>query len=136
MRKVLVIAIGLLTLVIQPPDLAAADIAGKYAGDWSSSANGASGEFRLSLAAAGAGKWNLEVTFTLAGAEVKTVTHSIKVEGTSIEAAYDFDLGGNRLRSAIQGKLAEGKLAGVYKTTTVAEGVAVDEGAWKAAPAK
>jgi hypothetical protein len=135
MRNALAIVIVLLTLGMVP-EARTADLAGRYGGDWASSANGVNGAFHLSLARAGADKWNLEVTFTMAGAEVKTTTRSIKVEGVKIQATYDFDLGGNLLRSSIEGHLMDGKLEGTYKTTTVADGSPVDEGTWKAAPAK
>ncbi len=127
-------ALGLLLLTVSLAP--AKDLAGKYSGQWTSGANDVSGDFRLALAPAGEGQWKLEVSFTFSGSEVKATTRSIKVEGSRFEAVYDFDLGGNNLRSTIQGQLAGDNLEGAYKTTTVADATPVDQGTWKAAPVK
>ena len=112
------------------------DLAGKYAGDWVSDSSGAGGTMRLSLEAAGQGKWKLDVTFTIENEDVKTVMQSVKVEGNRLEAAYDFDFAGNKLRSAISGQLNGDALTGSYKTTAVESGAPVDGGTWKASPAR
>ena len=115
---------------------AAADPAGRFTGDWKSSGGGNSGTFRMNLDRAG-GAWKLEVTFTLAGEqEVKTTMREVKIDGDKLEAAYDFDLAGNMLRSRITGQLSGDKFEGKYRTTTVDGSTPVDEGTWNAARAK
>jgi hypothetical protein len=63
---------------------------------------------------------------------VKTQVVSATLDGDKIEAAYEFTLGDNKLRSAIAGRLNGSRLEGTYKTTAVAAGAQVDEGTWKA----
>jgi hypothetical protein len=109
-------------------------IRGDYVGDWSG-ASGAGGSFKLSIAAEN-GTPKCTVTFSYAGEEVKTHVTVCKTDGPNIEAQYDFDLSGNRLQSTIHGQRKENALSGKYETKTLADGSAVDEGAWKATPAK
>lgn len=111
----------------------AGDIEGSFTGDWSSSLSGVSGGFRMTLARGADGKPNCEVTFTIDGQEVKTVTKSLKVEGSKIEVAYDFTIEGYELRSTVSGQLVENRLEGKYRTVSLADGSPVDEGSWKAA---
>ena len=114
----------------------AADLAGRFAGDWKSSGGGNSGSFRMNLAHGG-GAWKLEVTFTIGGdSEVKTTVRELKVDGDKLEAAYDFDLAGNILRSHITGQLSGDKFDGKYRTTTVDGGTPVDDGSWSAVRGK
>ncbi len=108
----------------------AADLAGRYKGDWTGSA--ANGGFSISLEAAAGGAWKCEVTFTLADAEVKTKVTMVRVEGAEIEARYEFDLGGNKLQSTLKGRLVENRLEGKYQTIALANNSPVDEGEWKA----
>jgi len=110
--------------------------AGNYEGDWSSTVTSTKGDFRMKLRAAGEGKWEFEVVFTLGGRDVITTTKSLKIEGSKIEASYEFDLADNRLMSTITGELAGGKVEGRYQTVAVPGGTGVDEGVWKAAAKK
>ena len=112
------------------------DIAGSYAGDWTSSSSGVSGRFHLTLASSADGKWQCEVTFSLDGEDVKTTVKSLKVEGAKLEVAYEFNIQGYDLRSTINGELRDKKLEGKYRTQAVADGSPVDEGEWKAKPAE
>ena len=106
-----------------------AEIAGgTYKGTWSGSATG---DFRIVLTPASAGAWNADVMFTMGSDEVKTKVTSVKVDGNKLEVVYQFDLQGTRLQSAISGELKDKLLEGSYKTTTVPDGGAVDEGTWK-----
>ena len=125
-----VLVLFMLTVCIRAEDA----IRGDYVGDWSG-ASGAGGSFKLSIAAEN-GTPKCTVTFSYAGEEVKTHVTVCKTDGPNIEAQYDFDLSGNRLQSTIHGQRKENALSGKYETKTLADGSAVDEGAWKATPAK
>src|SRR5437667_7061874 len=103
-------------------------LAGTYTGDWTGGA--ASGDFKLKLEEAD-GKWSCEASFTLSGADVKTVTKSVKVDGNKVEVKYEFDLQGNKLMSTITGQLQGRTLEGKYETVTVPDGGPVDAGTWK-----
>jgi hypothetical protein len=109
-------------------------IRGDYVGEWSG-ASGAGGSFKLAIAAEN-GAPKCTVTFSYAGEEVQTHVTVCKTDGPNIEAQYDFDLGGNRLQSTIHGQLKENALSGKYETKVLADGSAVDQGDWKATPAK
>ncbi|HLK68240.1 MAG TPA: hypothetical protein VKU19_32625 [Bryobacteraceae bacterium] len=112
------------------------DLAGHYSGEWKSNSAGGGGSFRLNLDATAGGTWKCEVVFTYAGAEVKTQMHEVKVNQSKLDAAYDFDLMGNALRSHITGELKGKAFDGVYHTTTVDGSAAVDDGVWNASQAK
>jgi hypothetical protein len=60
----------------------------------------------------------------------------VKVEQSKLEAAYDFDLLGNTLRSRITGEWNGKALDGKYQTTAADGGTAVDDGVWSAARVK
>jgi hypothetical protein len=109
-------------------------IQGDFTGDWSG-ASGAGGSFRLSVARDD-GKPKCTVTFSYSGEDIKTNVTLCKTDGPKIEAQYDFDLGGNRLQSTIHGERKGSVLEGKYQTKALADGSAVDEGDWKAAPAQ
>src|SRR6185503_5630767 len=107
---------------------------GHYVGVWSG-ASGASGAFELSVALA-ADQPKCEISFTYAGEKVRTTVTLCKTSASNIEAQYDFDVDGNRLQSTIHGELKGSALTGKYQTKALADGSAVDEGDWKAAPAQ
>lgn len=115
---------------------AAADLAGKYGGEWKSSGAGGGGSFHMSLETPSAGAWKCEVSFEFGGEQIKTSMRECKVEGSKIECTYDFELQGNALRSKITGQWDGKALAGQYETTVADGGQAVDEGTWTAAPAR
>jgi hypothetical protein len=112
------------------------DVAGRYAGEWKSNNGSGNGAFRLSLEKAAGGAWKMDVVFTYAGVEVKTIQHEVKVDQSKLEASYDFDLMGTTLRSKISGELKGAAFDGRYQTTSVDGGAAVDDGVWNAARAK
>jgi hypothetical protein len=125
----------LLTLLLTA-SAADSPLAGRYAGDWKSNGGGGNGTFHLSLAPGSEGAWKCEVSFALAGADVKTTMREVKVDQSKLEAAYDFDLMGNVLRSHIKGELKGNGIEGSYQTTTVDGGSVVDDGIWNAAREK
>ncbi|MBZ5595197.1 MAG: hypothetical protein LAP39_23375 [Acidobacteriia bacterium] len=109
-------------------------IRGNFVGDWSGS-SGAGGKFRLAVADDG-GKIKCTVSFDYAGEEVKTNVTLCKIDGSRIEAQYDYDLGGNRLQSTIKGERKASSMEGKYHAVVLENGAAVDDGDWKAAPAQ
>lgn len=110
---------------------AAEDLAGTYNGEWSG-ASGASGKLHLELQKGDQDEWKCTVTFTTGEDEYKTKMKSVKVDGAKLEAQYEFELGGNRLQSTINGELSGKTLQGQYHTVAVSDGSPVDEGNWKA----
>src|SRR5262245_47417507 len=122
MRR-LILAFSL--LLLSSLAFAFAGPAGKYSGTWAGA--GGQGDFKIALApAAAAGEWTAEVSFTLSGQEVKCKTAYVKVDGSKLEVAYDFDLGALKARSTIVGKIDGANLAGDY-TTKGEDGSSVDE---------
>ncbi|MDZ4799236.1 MAG: hypothetical protein SGI92_13820 [Bryobacteraceae bacterium] len=96
--------------------------ADSYKGKWTSDSSGSGGEIRFTL------KPDAKAVFTLSGQEVPCTNVSTKIEGESIELAYDFILQGYKLRSTLKGTVKEGKFSGKYNTATVEDGAAVDAG--------
>jgi len=121
------LSIALLTLLVAP--LMAADLEGRYTGEWTGGA--AAGDLRLTLSRAGE-EWKCEAVFTLGGQEVPTTMKRVKVDGDKVEVEYEFDLQGNKLKSTLTGQLDGQTLSGKYHTVDNGGG-AVDEGSWKVA---
>lgn len=109
--------------------LCAADLNGTYKGTWSGGQ--ASGEITMTLRTA-AGATKADVSFAFGGQEIKCNVTSVKVDGSKVEIVYDFDLGDVKLQSTATGELKGKNLEGSYKTKSLADGSAVDEGTWKA----
>ena len=109
----------------------AADIAGRYTGEWKSNGGGGNGAFRMSLDSGSGGACKLEVTFAFSGSDVKTSVRECKLNGSKVDATYDFELVGNQLRSHILGEFKGDGIQGTYQTTST-DGSAVDEGVWNA----
>ena len=120
------------TAMILVAGLAAAEDkvgAGTYKGTW---AGGGSGDFQLTLASDGKGGFTAQVMFTMGEEKVPCKTTSLKVEGDSLKVVYQFDLAGNKLQSAVEGKLKGKTIEGTYRTTMPGGDDAVDQGTWKA----
>jgi len=128
--KVIIILFGLL-MVSSAADIAA----GQYSGDWKSTGGGGNGSFKMSLEPGAGGTWKMDVVFSFGGTDVKTTMRTVKVEGSKIDASYDFDLMGNALTSHIKGELKGATIEGTYQTTA-ADGSAADEGVWNASRGK
>jgi len=122
----------LFVLALALAALAEDAIRGNFVGDWSGS-SGAGGKFRLSVADEG-GKTKCTVSFDYAGEEVKTNVTLCKIDGSKIEAQYDYDISGNRLQSTIRGERKGNSMEGKYHAVVLENGAAVDDGDWKAAP--
>jgi predicted esterase len=106
------------------------NVAGHYSGQFQGSS---SGNFTLKLEPAAGGAWKCEVTFTLAGENVKTTMRQCQADASKIEAAYDFDAQGFTLRSHITGQWTPKGVDGTYKTSTTDGSADVDQGVWNAA---
>jgi hypothetical protein len=107
-------------------------IRGDFVGTWSGS-SGAGGKFRLSVGEQ-EGKTKCTVSFDYAGEEVKTNVTLCKIDNAKIEVQYDYDFSGNRLQSTIHGGRKGTGMEGTYHAIALANGAAVDDGDWKAAP--
>jgi len=107
----------------------AADLNGTYKGTWSGGQ--ASGDISMTLTTAG-GETKAVVSFAFGGQDVKCNVTSVKVDGGKIEIVYTFDLGDVKMESTATGELKGTSLEGTYKTKSLADGSAVDEGTWKA----
>jgi phage tail tube protein FII len=103
--------------------------AGTYKGTWAGGSGG--GDFQMTLAADGKGGLTAKVLFSMGEEKVPCKTTSVKVEGASLKVVYQFDLQGNALQSAVEGKLKGKTLEGTYKTTMPGGDDAVDQGTWK-----
>lgn len=125
-RRIAILALFTLSLSLSADPLAG----GKYTGKWEGTSGG-SGDFRMTLTPADAGKWTAEVSFTLGGQDVKCTVKSISVTDSKLQVVYTFDLQGNVLESTVEGALTGKKLGGKYKTRAVGDGTAVDEGTWE-----
>lgn len=103
--------------------------AGQYDGTWTGMQS--DGTIKIILApAADKGEWTADVSFTLAGQEVKCKTIRVKVDGQSLDLAYEFNISGLQATSTVAGKFDGPKLEGTYSTKS-AEGAAVDQGTFK-----
>ncbi len=107
----------------------AADLNGTYKGTWSGGQ--ASGDITIMLRTVD-GAPKAEVSFNVGGQDIKCNVASLKVDGSKIEITYEFDLGDIKLQSTAIGQLTGKTLEGTYKTKSLADGSAVDEGTWKA----
>ncbi len=112
--------------------LAADDIQGTFAGDWTGGTAG--GKFKLTVVRED-GKPKCTVSFTYAGEDISTHVTLCKTDAGKIDAQYDFDIEGNQLQSTIHGELKGKALEGKYQTKLVDSNEYIDQGDWKAAPA-
>ena len=108
----------------------AADFSGTYKGKWTGGQ--ADGDISLTIRTGDGDTPKAEVSFTIAGQDVKCNVTSVKVDGSKIDVVYEFDLGDTKLQSTVSGQLTGKTLEGTYKTKSVGDGSAVDEGTWKA----
>lgn len=119
------LAVFLLSVLL----LCAADLSGTYKGTWTGSQ--ADGNITVTLRPDGEGPSKADVSFTIAGQDVKCKVTSVKVDGSKVELVYEFDLGDTKLQSTATGQVNGKSMEGTYKTKSLADGSAVDEGTWK-----
>jgi|SRR5581483_607204 len=110
--------------------LCAADVSGTYKGTWTGGM--ANGDITMTFTSGADGGPKADVSFTVQGQDVKCNVTSLKVDGSKIEVTYDFDLGDTKLQSTATGTIDGKNMQGTYKTKSLADGSAVDEGTWKA----
>ena len=108
--------------------VAAESIGGTYVGSYINKA-GKSGDYQLTFTPGQDGNWTGEVVAVLDGQPTKSVMTSLAVKGDSIEAAYDFEVKGNRASSRITGTRTGPALSGTFET--LYKGKVVDTGTWK-----
>jgi hypothetical protein len=107
-------------------------MAGSYTGEWKSDSSGSAGALHMTLDA----NSKCDISFTLAGEEVKTKIQSFKLENSQFEVAYDFEVQGIVARSKLTGKWDGKAFTGRYQTTVVDSGDGVDAGTWSASRGK
>jgi hypothetical protein len=105
--------------------------AGKYVGKWQGE-SGAGGDFQLILTSSGADQWKIEVSFTMGDQHVPCKVSALSVAGSKLHVVYTFDLLGTKLESTIDGERSGAKVSGTYRTRSVADSAAVDQGTWDA----
>ena len=127
MRRNLAIALSALIL-FSVAALAREDIAGTYVGEYVNKA-GKSGGYQLTFTPGPGGNWTGEVVAMLDAQPTKSLMTSLVVKGDSIEAAYDFEVKGNKASSRIKGTKTDQTLSGTFET--LYKGKVVDTGTWK-----
>jgi hypothetical protein len=126
MRRNLAIALSAVMLISIAA--LAEGIAGTYAGEWVNKA-GKTGGYQLTFAPGEGGNWTGEVVAVLDGQPTKSSMTSLVVKGDSIEAAYDFEVKGNKASSRISGSKSGETFSGTFQT--IYKGKVVDTGTWK-----
>ena len=127
MKRNLAIALSALCLM-SVAALAQEGIAGTYVGEWVNKA-GKSGGYQLTFTPGHGGNWTGEVVAVLDGQPTKSAMTSLVVKGDSIEAAYDFEVKGNKASSRIKGTKTGQTFSGTLET--LYKGKVVDTGTWK-----
>ena len=126
MRRKLAVALSALILISVAA--LAEDIAGTYVGEYVNKA-GKSGGYQLTFTPGQGGNWTGEVVAVLDGQPTKSTMTSLVVKGDSIEAAYDFEVKGNKASSRIKGTKTGQTFSGTFET--LYKGKIVDTGTWK-----
>lgn len=127
MRRSLWIVLSVL-LLLPLEAVAAEGIGGTWVGAYTNKA-GKSGDYQLTFTPDQGGNWTGEVVAVLDGQPTKSPMTSLVVKGDSIEAAYDFQVKGQKASSRIKGTRTGETLSGTFET--LYEGKVVDTGTWK-----
>jgi hypothetical protein len=127
MRKSLRIFLPAL-LLLSLEAVAEESIGGTYDGTYTNKA-GKSGGYQLTFTPGQDGNWTGEVVAVLDGQPTKSTMTSLVVKGDSIEAAYDFEVKGNKASSRIKGTRTGQTFSGTFET--LYKGKVVDTGTWK-----
>ena len=115
-------------LLISLEAFAAESIGGTYVGTYTNKA-GKSGDYQLTFTPGQGGDWAGEVVAALDGQPTKSTMTSLVVKGDSVEAAYDFEVKGNKASSRIKGTRVGETMSGTFET--LYKGKVVDTGTWK-----
>ena len=132
MRRSLRIFLPVL-LLLSLEAVAAESIGGTYVGTYTNKA-GKSGDYQLTFTPGQGGNWTGEVVAVLDGQPTKSTMTSLVVKGDSIEAAYDFEVKGQKASSRITGTRTGQTLSGTFET--LYKGKVVDTGTWKTSQKK
>ena len=108
--------------------VAAESIGGTYVGAYTNKA-GKSGDYQLTFTPGQGDNWTGEVVAVLDGQPTKSTMTSLVVKDDSIEAAYDFEVKGQKASSRIKGARVGQTLSGTFET--LYKGKVVDTGTWK-----
>jgi len=127
MRRNLAVALSALILM-SVAALAQESIAGTYVGEYVNKA-GKKGGYQLTFTPGPDGRWAGEAVAVLDGQPTKSTMTSLVVKGDSIEAAYDFEVKGQKASSRITGTKTGQTFAGKFET--LYKGKVVDTGTWK-----
>jgi hypothetical protein len=111
------------------------DLAGTFTGAWKSNGESGGGAYSITLKPAAGGTWTADVSFNVGGEDIKAAVKQVKVTGTKLDLAYDFETQGAALKGTATGELKGAVLAGTYQSL-IAEGMVIDEGAWTATRTK
>jgi hypothetical protein len=120
-------------LLLSLEAVAAESIGGTYVGSYTNKA-GKSGDYQLTFTPGPDGNWTGEVVAVLDGQPTKSTMTSLVVKGDSIEAAYDFEVKGNKASSRIKGTRTGETMSGTFET--LYKGKVVDTGTWKTSQKK
>jgi hypothetical protein len=114
-------------LLLSLEAVAAESIGGTWVGTYANKA-GKSGDYQLTFTPGQSGNWTGEVVAVLDGQPTKSTMSSLVVKGDSIEAAYDFEVKGQKASSRIKGTRSGETMAGTFET--LYKGKVVDTGTW------
>jgi hypothetical protein len=126
--RVLVLAFLFALVMVQAADT---DFAGTFTGEWKSNGEGG-GAYNMILQQTG-GAWNADVSFNVAGEDIKAAVKEVKVTGTKLDITYTFATQGVELAGKASGELNGARLSGTYQSLVSDGGMVIDEGTWTAA---
>jgi len=122
--------LSMIVLVLMAAALAAdRDLAGRFAGEWTSGSSGNGGPIQFALEQAGAA-WKCDLTFGLDNGEVKTTMREVKLQDAKLELVYDFEVQGAALRSRVKGEWDGMAFRGKYETTSSDGSQQIDSSSW------
>jgi len=112
------------------------DLAGTFTGAWKSNGESGGGAYTITLKPAAGGAWSADVSFNVAGEDIKAAVKTVKVTGAKLDLAYDFETQGAALKGTATGEINGAVIAGTYQSLIAEGGMVIDEGTWTATRAK
>lgn len=128
MQKTVRIFLPVVLLLLPLAAVAQDSVGGTWIGTWTNKA-GKSGDYQLTFTPGQGDNWTGEVVAGLDGNPTKSTMSPLAVKGDSVEAAYDFEVKGNKASSRIKGTRTGDTMAGTFET--LYKGKVVDTGTWK-----
>ncbi|HWE48155.1 MAG TPA: hypothetical protein VG273_00085 [Bryobacteraceae bacterium] len=104
--------------------------AGTFTGEWKSNGEGG-GAYNMTLQPTG-GDWKADVTFNVAGEDVKAAVKNVRINGANLEITYTFATQGTELAGKASGELKGSQISGTYQSLVSEGGMVIDEGTWSA----